>query len=531
MPVWPKTFYAFGLSLKTAATEWKLRQTRRATIDQDRTFARLLPRLAAASVWREAGIQARLPYARFREGVPLQTYASLAPAIDRARQGEANVLWPGTCALFALTSGTTTGEGKYLPVTEEMLAHVRRACRDALLYYTVRAKHAGVFRGRHVLVGGSTQLNAMPAAGGHEAFAGGASAIVALTLPAWVEKHLYEPGTTAASLADWGARLEAMAARTCGRDVSLVAGVPAWLAEFGRELRQRCAEDGKQLTPLQKLWPNLECLVHTGSSVAPYAGELRELFGTSVKFHEVYAATEGFIAAQDTDAPAAGLRLMADLGVFFEFLPMSDFDESRIAQLGTKAVPLSDVTAGIDYAVVLTTPGGLVRYVLEDVVRFVSTEPPRLLHRGRTTLRLHALGENVCERELTDAIVAVCSRSNWTIANFHVAPLFANHLTGSHRGGRHEWWLELKPGTVATPTGPQIALGVDAELQRTNADYAARRKTSAVEAPIVRLVMPGVFEHWLRYQERWGGEHRLARCRNDRAIADELAHITNFARD
>lgn len=531
MPAWPKTFYTFGLSLKTAATEWKLRQKRRARTDQQQAFARLTPRLAAASVWREAGVEAGMPYARFQERVPLQTHASLAPAIERARQGEANVLWPGTCALFALTSGTTTGEARCVPVTEEMLAHVRRACREALLYYTVRAKHAGVFRGRHLLVGGCTQLTGIQPAGGHPAFAGELSAIVALTLPGWAEKHLYEPGAAAANLPDWEARVDAMVARTCRSDISLVAGVPAWLAEFGRELRQRCANGGQPIEHLQKLWPNLECLVHTGSSVAPYAAELHQLFGAAVKFHEVYATSEAFIATQDTDAPAAGLRLMADLGVFFEFLPMADFDETRIAQLGAKAVPLSGVSVGIDYAIVLTTPGGLVRYVLEDVVRFVSTEPPRLLCRGRTTLRLHALGENVCERELTDALVAVCARSNWTIANFHVAPLFANHLTGSQRGGRHEWWLELKPGTVATPTGPHIALGVDAELQRTNPDYAARRKANAVEAPIVRLVMPGVFEHWLRYQERWGGQHRLARCRNDRAIADELAHITNFARD
>jgi hypothetical protein len=300
--------------------------------------------------------------------------------------------------------------------------------------------------------------------------------------------------------------------------------------QVASEIRERCANSGQSIEHLQRLWPNLECLLHTGVSIAPFAAELHALLGANVKFHELYAATEAFIATQDTDAPAAGLRLMSDLGVFFEFLPMSEFDDTRLPQLGGKAVPLDEVKAAVDYALILTTPSGLARYVLGDVVRFVSTEPPRLMYTGRTALRLNAFGEHVSEKEITDALVAVCSRNNWAIVNFHVAPLFVNNLTGQQRG-RHEWWLELKPGTVATPTGPQIATALEVELQRVNADYAARRRSGIIEAPVVRLVMPGVFQHWLRYQERWGGQHRLARCRNDRAIADDLAQITNFARD
>ena len=530
MPVWPKSFYTFGLSLKTAATEWKLRQRRSAAGAQQRAFAGLVPQLAASTFWREAGVEAGQTYERFRARVPLQTYESLAPAIERMKAGEANVLWPGTCALFALSSGTTTGEPKMLPVTEELLAHFRSGARDALLYYTVRAKHAGVFRGRHLLVGGSTALMPIAAEGAHQAFAGELSAIIALNQPLWAERHLFEPGGEAAKLADWEQRLDAIIARTCRCDISLVVGIPTWVTEVATELRQRCAASGQSIENLQRLWPNLECYLHTGQPIGPAAPELHALLGASVKFHELYAATEAFIAAQDTDAPAAGLRLMADLGVFFEFLPMSDFDETRLAQLGPKAVPLGGVKTGVDYAVIITTPGGLARYVLGDVVRFISTEPPRVIYSGRTTLQLHSFGEHVCEKELTDALVAVCSRHNWAIVNFHVAPLLSGSLTGQQRG-RHEWWLELKPGTVATPTGPQIATGLDAELQRTNPEYAARRRSGIIEPPVVRLVMPGVFEHWLRYQERWGGQHRLARCRNDRAIANELAQITNFARD
>jgi hypothetical protein len=163
-------------------------------------------------------------------------------------------------------------------------------------------------------------------------------------------------------------------------------------------------------------------------------------------------------------------------------------------------------------------------------VRFTSLEPPRLLYVGRTKLQLSAFGEHVIEKEVTDALLTVCQRKHWTIVNFHVAPIFVNSLTGQNRG-RHEWWVELRPGTNATPTGPQMAADLDLELQRLNDDYEAKRKGGGLDAPIVRLVMPGVFEHWLRYQGKWGGQHKMPRCRSDRLIADELAQVTSFARD
>ena len=134
------------------------------------------------------------------------------------------------------------------------------------------------------------------------------------------------------------------------------------------------------------------------------------------------------------------------------------------------------------------------------------------------------------EKEVTDALLAVCQRHGWSIANFHVAPLFANSLTGASRG-RHEWWIELKSGTVSTPIGPQIAAELDTELQRLNDDYEAKRKGGGLDAPVVRLVMPGVFKHWLTYQGKWGGQNKTPRCRSDRVVADELAQVTNFAVD
>lgn len=529
MPVWPKSFYTFRANLLTARMARHLRRTGTGDAEQAATLAQLCAQLAGASYWRGVGVERGLTYEAFRARVPLRTYDQLLPAIAQMQRGESDVLWPGRCVLFAESAGTTTGQRRRFPATDAMLAHFRAAGLSALLHYTARVGHAGIFRGRQALLAGSTNLTPLPEAGAGSAFAGDSSGIATLGIPAWAERHLYEPGAAVTQLSDWTERLEATAARVMRQDITLLAGLPSWILQLAHVVRQKAAGPKRSIVNLKALWPNLECCVHGGIPLAPFQAELRAALGNDVAFHEVYAATEALIAAQDGEA-AAGLRVMTDTGVFFEFLPLAEFDEQRLEPLGPKAVPLAGVKTGIDYVLLVTTPGGLARYVLGDVVRFLSTAPPRLIYVGRTQQQLNAFGERVVERHLTEALVAVCARQHWTIVNFHVAPLFASNVIGQQRG-RHEWWIELKPGTVTTPTGVQMAGQLDTELVRLNEDYAARRKAGIVDVPTVRLVMPGVFEHWLRFHHAWGGVNKTPRCRPDRNAAEELARITSFARD
>jgi len=526
MSALPKPLVLLGASVRTAVTTLRLRYGSDAVAAQHRTWRALVGRIARTVHGRAAHLDAGLNYAQFQTRVPLQTYEQIAPLIERMKRGEADMLWPGQCSFYALSAGTTTGHPKYLPVTGEMMAHFRRATLAAGFYYTARAGHAGVFRGRHLFLGGSIALASLPESRPFEAYAGDLSSIVAFSLPVWAETHLYEPGTEIARIGDWDAKIKAITERCWQRDITLLAGTPNWLLVLAEALRARARSHQRPIGQLQELWPNLECLVHSGLPLGPFADELRQVLGPGVHFHEVYTAAEGFIAAQDTDS-SQGLRLMADAGLFFEFLPMRDYDEARLAGLGAKAVPLEGVKPGVDYALLLTTPAGLCRYVLGDVVRFLATKPPRLIYVGRTKLQLRAFGENVSEKEITDLLTGVCSRHGWQIVNFHTAPIFASSLTGQTRG-RHEWWVELKPGTIETPTGPVLAAELDRELQHLNADYAARRKNGILEPPVVRLVMPGVFEQWMRHRARWGGHHKMPRCRSDREIADELAQLARF---
>ena len=526
MIVPPRGLVRFAAGLLSARTARRLRHVDSGLAAQHRTFAALIDRIATTAFGREVGIETGLRYETFRARVPPHTYEMLAPRIERMRRGEPDVLWPGRCAFFAMSSGTATGRAKCLPVTADLLAHFRRAGLDSLLTYTARVGHTGVLLGRHLFLGGSTALSPVTEAKPQPAYSGDLAALMAVNLPPWAAQHFYEPGSTIAQMNDWPAKLEAIAERTLYRDITLLAGPPSAILALAEVLRALASHRGTSVPHLKALWPNLECLVHGGAPMEPFADELHAALGPDVCFHEVYPASEGIIAAQDTDA-ASGLRLMVSTGLYFEFLPMASLDENNLPNLGAKIAPLDGVQPGVDYALLLTTPAGLCRYLVGDVVRFLSTDVPRLIYVGRTALQLSAFGERIIEKDLTDSLLAVCRRHGWTIVNFHVAPVFAGTLTGQMHGG-HEWWIELKVPTIETPTANVISPELDAELTRRNESYAARRKGRGLEAPAVRLVMPGVFEQWMKRNGHWGGAHKMPRCRSDRVVADQLAELSRF---
>lgn len=522
MSAMPKGLLTAGARFLSARTNRRLHDPGRILPAQQKTFTRLTSAMARCSFGRENGIHPGMTYAQFQATIPLRAYEQFNEPIERMKRGEADVLWPGRCAHYAVSSGTTAGRTKYLPITAAMLDHFRQAGLDSLLYYTVRTGKTSIFGGKHLFLGGSTTLSRIDDAKPFESWAGDLSGITALNLPRWVEHHLYEPGTAIAQIGDWPEKIRAIADRTHNRDIRLVAGIPSWVLILAAAVRARASSSGRSPTDLRAVWPQLECLVHGGVPIAPFADELRATLGPGVNFHEVYPASEGFIATQDADA-SLGLRLMTDVGLFFEFLPLADFDEARLDQLGPKAVPLEGVKPGVDYALLLTTPAGMFRYVIGDVVRFVSTDIPRLVYAGRTKLQLSAFGEHVIEKELTDTLSTVCQRHGWNIANFHVAPLFVDSAAGRNRG-RHEWWIELK-GDAPAEAEAALTREIDAELIRLNDDYDAKRKGLGLEPPTVRLVAPGVFEQWMRAHGKWGGQSKMPRCRSDREIADGLAKI------
>lgn len=488
---------------------------------QERTLRRLLKDWSQTRFGRDHALSADLPYEAFQQAVPVRGYEGFVDYIAAMRAGEPNQLSPGLCRFFAVSSGTTAGPTKYLPVNAAMLSHFRRAGLLSLLLYARRAGHTRVFGGRHLFLGGATALQRIETPRREVLWSGDLSGITAIHLPLWADALLYEPGREIALLEDWPRKIEAIAERTFNRDVRLVAGIPSWLLVLFGAMEARARAAGVPWRGLRSVWPNLECLVHGGVPVEPYAGQLRSATGPEVMLHEVFPASEAFIAAQDGES-GAGLRLFDGVGVHYEFLPLDDLDADGQPQPGARAHRLDECQAGGTYALVLSTPGGLCRYLIGDLVRLVSLAPPRLVYVGRTRLQLSAFGEHVIEQELTGAIVAAAGSHGFVVQQFHVAPLFADPAAGRLRG-RHEWWVETS-GAGGKAQGVEKTL--DAELARRNDDYAAKRQGGGLEPPVVRWLPPGSFEAWLKSNQRWGGQNKVPRCRSDRLIADALSGLS-----
>ena len=497
----------------------RLRTPGQAVAAQAAAFKKLMALSAGTEFGRDHHLAATTSYAQFRERVPPRSPGYFAPLVTRMLAGEAGVLAPGRCHFFVETAGTTGGQPRLLPVPEPMLAHFRRGLRDALFLHAAKAGHTGVFLGRHLHLGASTAL-----VKDHAAYRTSLDGMFSLCLTPWAEANLYSPPPAVAQLPE-GAAKTAAAVAMLQRDVTLVGGTPATVAALAAAAQEAAGAGQQRLPHLQAVWPNLECFAYTGAPLGLLAEALRSSLGPTVNFHEIYAAAEGVYAAQDERG--GGLRLLADSGLFFEFLPLRQFSEDTLAHAGPDCLPLDQVTTGTDYVLVVTTPAGLCRYVPGDIVRFVSVDPPRLQFVGRTGLQLNAAGERVSERELLDTMLAVCARNGWQAVSFHVAPFRVRIAAGQTLNG-HEWWLELRTHTAKTPTANVLGPEIDAELARRNGDYAARRANHSLHDPSIRLVVPGVFAQWAQEQREAGRAGKLPFCRSDRRIADQLAALTRF---
>lgn len=473
---------------------------------QQAAYRQLVTRMAGTELGRSHQLSPRLAYEDFRLRVPLRTAADFHPFAARMAAGVPDVLWPGLCTHFVYTAGAVDGTPRMLPATPELRAHLREALAVAWLLLAARGPGAALFSGRHVQVGPSAALSAAGAAR-----AGFLDGLARASLSDWVRKSLLAPSEALAAQVEGPAKAAAVAAELAGADVRVLAGPPSALLEALRAGR----------------WPQLAACVHTGAPLGLQGSALAGAAGSAL-LHEVYGAAEGVFAVQDAEA-RAGLRLLVGAGLFLEFLPVRELGSASLAALGPRCLPLAAVEAGAEYALVATTPGGLLRCLVGDTVRFLELAPPRIVVTGRTELRLTAFGESVGEREATEVLLEVCARNGWEPVNFHLAPSFAR--PPPRPVGRHEWWVELRPGTVRTPTGPALAAELDAALLRRNATYADRRAAWVLEPAVVRLVMPGVFAEQARLQPPFGGPSKVARCRNDRVVADQLAAVARFHPD
>ena len=420
--------------------------------------------------------------------------------------------WPGTIPFFAVSSGTTRGVTKFIPVSGETIRANARAALDVLVHHLADRPRSRVLAGRVFTLGGSTGLDRR-AAGVHS---GDLSGIAAATAPAWARPRMFPPRALEA-LADWEVKIDRIAERSPGADVRAVAGTPSWLLIFFDRLAETAGR------PLAEVWPDLELLIHGGVAWPPYRARFADLLaGSGAATREVYPASEGFFAVAD-GADGAGLRLLADNGIFYEFVPVSE--------LGAAAPTchwVGDAEPGVDYALVVTTNAGLWRYAVGDTVRLVSRDPPRVLVTGRTSYMLSAFGEHVIGAELERAVADAAAAIGATVSDFAVGSLFSDRPGA--RGG-HLFVVEFAEAGVGDVRLARFAASVDSTLERLNEDYAAHRAGGyGLDAPRVAAMPPGGFAAWMKSRGKLGGQNKVPRVVGDEASFRALRDFANAYR-
>jgi hypothetical protein len=493
-----------------ALLDWAVPRRRRAweavarapIVMQERTLLGLVARARGTVIGRRHGFASIRTVADYQRQVPLRDYLESKPLLDRAFTGEPDVTWPGRPRYWVKTSGTTAGD-KVLPVTREAFAAHRRGGWDALLMACERAGAGALFGGPMLFLGGCTRLQPM----GDGCQVGDLSGLVMRRLPPGIRGR-YSPGPDLSAIPDWETRIEAVAQRVAAQDLRLLSGMPSWmLILFERVTRL----DGGPRRPLGERWPNLKVFVHGGVSFEPYRSVFDERVGRPLERVEVYPASEGFVGLQTERT--GGLTLMLDYGLFYEFVPFED-----LRRASPRRHTVADVELDRPYAVALTSPAGLWSYLLGDLVRFTAREPLRLEIIGRTRHFVNAFGENVIVEEVERAIVEACRRTGARVTEFTVAPRYAG---GLETRGRHDWLVEFSE----TPRMPLDAFTrlLDETLRQLNTDYRTKRSGDVGMLPPRLVPLPrGTFYLWMRSRGKLGGQNKVPRVTNDRAIAEGL---------
>jgi hypothetical protein len=476
-------------------------------ITQAKVLDRLLRRAQGTKFGKDHSFSKIRNVETFQSAVPLRTYESFWNEYWKAAYPVlTDVTWPGTVPYFALSSGTTSGTTKYIPVTHEMIRSNTKAGLDMLSFHALRTPSSALFGGMNFMLGGSTELQEVS----QGIFAGDLSGIAVKTLPWYIEKR-YFPPKELALLKNWEEKIEKLARASLQTDIRMISGVPSWLLIFFEKL---FAITGKQ--KLCEVYPNLELLVHGGVNFTPYRQTFLDLMGRdTIDLREVYPASEGFIASADRGF-GEGLRLNTDHDIFFEFVPVEELASDRPTRHWVRTIE-----PGINYAIVLTTCAGMWSYVLGDTVKFVDVKTPRLLVTGRTSYALSAFGEHLIAEEVEKALAAACEQSSVSLNEYSVGALYPEKAGDL---GGHLYVVELSKGSLATDAAQHQFLDVlDKELCRLNEDYDAHRAQGfGLHPPKLCLVPAGTFVSWMKSRGKFGGQHKVPRLISDRDLFSSL---------
>ncbi len=440
----------------------------------------------------------------FQEQVPIQSYEDLYPSIERVLKGENNVLWPTDIHWFSKSSGTTNARSKYIPVSEESLEECHyRGGKDLLTFYFQNKEKSMLFDGKGLSIGGSLHANPFNS----ESMIGDISAVMTQNLPKWAD-YFRVPPVEIALLEKWEDKMKLMVEVCSKENVTGIWGVPTWTVVLIESILKHTGAKN-----ILEIWPNFEVFFHGAVAFGPYRNLFENVLlpNPNINYLESYNASEGFFAIQDDFALKDQLLLMLDYGMFYEFIPMHEWDKER-----PQTLTLADVELNKNYALVISTTGGLWRYKIGDTVKFTSLHPFRIKVSGRVKQFINAFGEELIVENADLALEKASRECEVSLVDYTAGPIFMEE--GNQAG--HEWIIECS--TIPENVDKFIRV-LDDKLKEINSDYDAKRHLNmALSLPKVHFVEKGSFYTWMSKRGKVGGQHKVPRLANDREFLEDF---------
>ena len=435
-------------------------------------------------------------YEDFKQRVPIHDYEGIKSYVDRVVAGEENILWKGKPLYFAKTSGTTSG-AKYIPITKDSMPSHVEAARNALLLYIAETKNASFVDGKMIFLQGSPVLETK-----HGIKIGRLSGIVAHYVPKYLQKNRL-PSWDTNCIEDWETKVDAIVEETLNEDMTVISGIPSWVQMYFEKLIDKT---GKTIS---ELFPNFNFFIYGGVNFEPYKAKFRSLIGKDIDYIELYPASEGFLAFQDSQQEE-GMLLLLNSGIFYEFIPAKEFfDEDRTR------ISLKDVQLGVNYVIILNTNAGLWGYNIGDTVEFTSLVPYRIKVTGRIKHFISAFGEHVIGKEVEKALNEAVLAANCSVSEFTVAPQ-VNPESGLPY---HEWFIEFEeePQDLSS-----FSEHIDRRMQEQNMYYFDLIEGNILRPLVVRRVKRGGFHAYMKSIGKFGGQNKIPQLSDNRKIADVL---------
>ena len=476
------------------------KEAQQAVADQTSIFKTLLKVVKNTQFGKDHGLDAVLDYEGFKKAVPIRDYEQFVPYINMVKEGKQNILWKGLPIYFAKTSGTTSGV-KYIPITKDSIDNHINTARNALLCYMAETGNTGFASGKLIFLSGSPELERV---GGIAT--GRLSGIVNHHVPAYLRSNQL-PSYETNCIEDWEQKLDAIVSETVNQDMTLISGIPPWVQMYFDKLESTTNKK------VGELFPNFNVMVQGGVNFEPYKAKLFESIGRKIDTVELFPASEGFFAFQNSQTEP-GLLLNTNSGIFFEFIPADEIFAENPTRLCLREVEL-----GKNYALIINSNAGLWGYNIGDTVKFVSLDPYKIIVSGRIKHFISAFGEHVIGEEVEAALLQVTAQANTSVTEFTVAPFVA----GVDDAGKsyHEWFIafEKAPSNLA-----DFAASLDAAMRQQNVYYDDLIKGAILEPLKIRPLQKDAFVQYMRSIGKLGGQNKVPRLSNDRVLAEALSN-------